>query len=66
MEERKYLSRLILYVREATGRTFDQQIATLLMDAFEANGQNRKFSPDQIKKHRQRYVPSSRARNSSS
>jgi len=56
-----YLSSLLLYICETTGESFDQEIAFLLTDAFEANGKSRAFSAEQIKKYRQRHIPRLRA-----
>lgn len=37
-------------------RYYDRDVALLLTNAFEAAGKKRKFTEDQVKKQRQRYV----------
>jgi hypothetical protein len=59
----KNMKLLMGYIRSATGgKQFDREVAQLLMSAFTAIGQSRKtFTPDQIKKFRQRHLHSQAA-----
>jgi hypothetical protein len=47
---------LLMYVHSTTNRNFDPEIALLLTDAYEAAGKKKCFSPEQIKKLRQRHL----------
>lgn len=53
----KKLSRLVNYVRNTTGRNFDDKLAQLLTDAHDAAGTGEQFTVDRIKKFRQRHTP---------
>lgn len=55
-QRRKMNSCLIAAVWLGTGKHYDKEIAFLLTNAYEAAGQEREVTEDQIKKHRQRYV----------
>jgi hypothetical protein len=48
---------LVAYIRHATGRNHDDELARLITDAHEAAGSKRQFSADQLKKLRQRHIP---------
>jgi phytoene/squalene synthetase len=55
--DRTYAMRLLLmYVHSTTNKNFDPEIALLLTDAHEAAGKKKCFSPEQIKKFRQRHL----------
>jgi hypothetical protein len=47
---------LILEIWNGTGKYHDREIAILLTNASEVTGHKHKFTEDQIKKHRQKYV----------
>jgi hypothetical protein len=55
-ERRKTLDALMLAVWLGTKRHYDREVAYLLTKAFEASGETKEVSEDQIKKHRQRHV----------
>jgi hypothetical protein len=55
-QRRKPLDGLMVAVWHGTKRHYDREVAYLLTKAFEASGEAKEFSEDQIKKHRQRYV----------
>jgi hypothetical protein len=54
---------LIAYVRAVTKESFDTEIAYLLTAAHRATNQNKAFTADQIKKVRQRHLPTVPNRN---
>lgn len=56
IQKRKMISCLLAEVWLRTGKYHDKEIALLLTNAFEAAGDKRVFTEEQIKKHRQRYV----------
>src|ERR1035438_8178711 len=55
-QRRQMISCLISAVWLATRKYYDKEIAFLLTNAYEAAGQKREVTEDQIKKQRQRYV----------
>ena len=55
-QRRQALDTLMLAVWYGTRKHYDREIAYLLTIAFEASGEKKQFSEDQVKKHRQRYV----------
>lgn len=57
LSRRRDIGVLVKYVRQKTGRNYDEEIARLLTDAHVAVGSKKKFSSDQVKKLRQRHLP---------
>jgi hypothetical protein len=55
-QRRQTLDALMLAVWHGTKRHYDREVSYLLTKAFEASGRTKKFSENQIKKHRQRHV----------